>query len=345
MVMKRLRRLGLALMATTAGLLALACGDGKSQEPAAVTGQAQVDGIATTVLPTPPVRTATPTGTAAPPTLVPTPAIDYAGIVLASGNVREDAATVLREGERVELTCHEAAAWERPTMAEMSERFTFYRFGNGEHPFPGLYAYHLADVLYQEMPWASSANIEFYSMSGLNGGNDSGRAAPGLCPPRAHSEDISTAPQAIFFAGLRPLAILELGGHAVVVVEADDGVLHKIAFERLICCAGKAGPFPFERLDVVTVGGQLRYVESGQERWQADAAGAVEFAVTGDVVGELPHDLPLPDPFVAYDAHDPGWQTIEVGFLPAGATVGSHAEDPERIEMRMLFLPAGSRIP
>ena len=141
------------------------------------------------------------------------------------------------------------------------------------------------------------------------------------------------------------MAILELGGHAVVVVEADAGVLHKVAFERPTCCAGKEGPIPFEWLDVVAVGGQLRYVESRQERWQADAAGAVEFAVTSDVVGELPHDLPLPDPFVAYDAHDPGWQTIEVGFLPAGATVGSHAEHPERIEMRMLFLPAGSRIP
>jgi hypothetical protein len=226
----------------------------------------------------------------------------------------------------------------------MSEKFTFYRFGDGEHPYPGLYALYLSDVLYQDVPWANSANIEFYSMSGLGGGSNRDRAAPAICPGHGPSPDATKGLQAIYFVGLRPLAMQEFEGHAVVVVEDEPGVLHKILFERPLH-RDKGGADSFDRLDAVTTDGRLRFVQSGLERWQAAESGAVEFASIGADAGELPSDLPLPDPFTAYDGVDPAWVTIRPGFRPAGAVIGHLIENPLHVEVRMLFLPAGSEVP
>jgi hypothetical protein len=294
--------------------------------------------------PTPAVRTATPTGAPVGPTVLPTPADDYAAVALATGNVRDDTAAVLTAGQPVDFTCHEAQAWERPSFEEMSETFAFYRFGNGEHPYPGLYTLYLSDVLYQAAPWANSANIEFGSMSGLGGGNDRSRAAPQLCPVRDRADHETTMPQAVYLVGLRPLVVLERDGHAVVVAEADPGVLHKVAFERPICCPGKDGPTPFGRMDVVTTDGWLRFVQTGGDKWQADGGGHLDFVLVGSQVGGLPGDLPLPEPFDAY-ASDVEWHPIEPGFRPPGATVGNLVQSPLHLENPMLFLPAGSPVP
>jgi hypothetical protein len=290
------------------------------------------------------VRTATPTGTPIDPTVVPTPSADYAAIALASGNLRDDTAAVLRDGTPVELTCHEAAPWRRPSLEQMSEKFTFYRFGNGEHPYPGLYALYLSDVLYQEVPWANSANIEFYSMSGLNGGNDTSMAAPPLCPAHGPGPGAATGPQAIYFVGLRPLAVRDLDGHTAVVVEEAPGMLHKIEFERPLSMDKGVIEF-LDRIDVVTPDGRLRFVQSGGERWQADARGDVEFVYVGTQVGRLPSDLPLPDPFDAYDGAAPEWLSIRPGLRPRNAMLGSLVEDPLHRADRMLFLPAGDPVP
>jgi DNA-binding CsgD family transcriptional regulator len=230
---------------------------------------------------------------------------------LASPALRDDSRQVLELGISVPFTCHGAGPWERPPLDHMSSVFTNPRFGNGKRPTPVGYSYYLAEVLYQQIPWASSANVDFYSLSGLNGGDNQPAVAPDSCPVRSREPTQVSAPQAIYFVGMEPLGIWELAGHAVVVAKADPGILHKVVFERpLVNDKGTTEPRSFDRMDVVMDDGSPRFVQDGQERWQAGDDGKMEFvAGWGEAPGELPLDLPVTPHFDTYRGGDPNWLT------------------------------------
>jgi DNA-binding CsgD family transcriptional regulator len=185
-------------------------------------------------------------------------------------------ATPWADGETIPFTCNVSYAARRPTIAEIKASSPLWvRFqGADGRLFPGLFGMSLSSVYYNSDPFANSAQIEpssFFSSIPRPDASTRCSAVPG--------EHI------ISLRDYRPVSLTKAGTGAVLVVEADPGTRHEIAFEartpRDTTGKGGVSPPPLTKLSVFNLAGpeitEMPFHNAGPV-WEADGAGRLIYA-------------------------------------------------------------------
>lgn len=137
-----------------------------------------------------------------------------------------EVSVVMERGQRVAYSvCSRVTGWQKPDIAGMAQVFTDRRFGDGERPFPVLYALYLKRAYYIAVPTANSANKENVAFSAQWAVGEAGER---FCDFQALRND--PLMQMLYLDGYHMQEMRYLNGHFVVVVEPAPGVREDVVF-------------------------------------------------------------------------------------------------------------------
>jgi DNA-binding CsgD family transcriptional regulator len=145
-------------------------------------------------------------------------------------------ATPWADGEQIPFTCDASYPARRPTLAEIKARSPLWvRFtGPDGQLAPGLFGMSLSSVYYNSDPFASSARIEpaaFFASIPVSG------AVEVRCKEEPGEHIIA-------LRDYRPVSLWKSGVGALLLVEADPGTRHEVAFEPRTGADPKGGVSP-----------------------------------------------------------------------------------------------------